>query len=78
MLICSQESDGGMWGMLEPHVIQNHKVSHRKFFIQATGRIGDLGINQNRHKHDLMSCHTNDCVYTQTLHKSDRECNALN
>ena len=28
--------------MLEPHVVQNHKVSHCIVFIQATGGIGDL------------------------------------
>ena len=29
--------------MLEPHVVQDHKIPHGIVFIQATGGVGDLG-----------------------------------
>ena len=28
--------------MLEPHVVQDHKIPHGIVFIQATGGVGDL------------------------------------
>ena len=78
MLICFQNLDDGIGKMLVPHVIQDHKVSHRKVFIQATGGIGDLDDQSRSTQTRFMSCLTNDCVYTHTLHESDRECDALN
>ena len=29
--------------MLEPHVVQDHKIPHDIVFVQATGGVGDLG-----------------------------------
>lgn len=42
-LICLHGLDGPVRKKLEPHVVQDHEVSHCIVFIQATSGIGDLG-----------------------------------
>lgn len=42
-LICLHGLDGPIKNIPEPHIVQDHEVSHRIVFIQATSGIGYLG-----------------------------------